>query len=103
MFDLALSIRMARQGELHVEVAYTYIHQADAYWLESNYDMIIELYDRALDILSEVHGAESKQVTQLHGYKGLAHIHAGRWEQALECISQAIGMIDKAFAVRRTL
>lgn len=100
MLEMALRTRLARQGAMHVEVAYTYVHQADAFWAAKDYDKVIELYDLALEILKEVHGPESKQVAQLVGYKGLAHIYSGRWEHALHCILNAMALVEKAFEAR---
>lgn len=99
MFDMVIKIRLSRQGAVHVEVATSYIHQADGYWVNGDFDKVVELYSHAIKIFKEIHGDESKQVAQLYGWTGVAHTYAGRWEESLDSIGQAMILVDKAFEV----
>mmetsp|Transcript_20292 Transcript_20292/g.46508 ORF Transcript_20292/g.46508 Transcript_20292/m.46508 type:complete len:451 (-) Transcript_20292:261-1613(-) len=100
MFEFVLRIRHSRQGDFHVDVAYSYIHQADAYWVEQDYEKVIELYELASEILTEVLGPDSKQIAQLQGWSGIAFTCMGKFEQALDKIARAMLLVDKAFEVR---
>lgn len=103
MFEFVLRIRHSRQGDFHVDVAYSYIHQADAYWVEQDYEKVIELYELASEILTEVLGPDSKQIAQLQGWSGIAFTCMGKFEQALDKIARAMLLVDKAFEVRHAL
>ena len=52
-FELVLRIRRQRQGEFHVQLAFAYVHQADAFWLAHDFGAVVELYKRASVILEE--------------------------------------------------